>query len=142
MFLPLSVLKNYLTVDLSLQKIAEALTNLGIEVEKIENETPSFSKVIIATVKQVEKHPFADKLQIATVFDGQESYQVVCGAPNCRAGLITAFAPLEATLTDEKKQIFKIKKARLRGVESFGMLCSAKELNISSEDNGIMELSE
>ncbi len=140
MFLPLSLLKNYLTIDLSLAEIVEKLTNLGIEVEKIENETPSFSNVIAAEVQKVEKHPSADKLQIATVFDGKENYQVVCGAPNCRAGLKTAFAALGATLTDEKNQTFKIKPAKLRGVESFGMLCSGKELNLSSDDEGIMDL--
>lgn len=140
MFLPLSLLKNYLPLDISLEEIVENLTDLGIEVEKIENENPSFSNIIAAEVTKVEKHPSADKLQIATVFDGKENYQVVCGAPNCRAGLKTAFAPLGATLADEKNQIFKIKKAKLRGVESFGMLCSGKELNISSDSDGIMDL--
>ncbi|MFA5250601.1 MAG: phenylalanine--tRNA ligase subunit beta, partial [Parachlamydiales bacterium] len=142
MLLPLSLLKNYLTLDLPLKTIVGHLTDLGIEVEKIENETPAFSGVIVGAIKEVEKHPAADKLAIASVFDGQKTYQVVCGAPNCRAGLKSAFAPLGAEIKEEDGKIFKIKKAKLRGVESEGMLCSAKELKLSDEDAGILELPE
>ena len=86
--------------------------------------------------EQAEQHPDADKLQVCQVSDGKETFQVVCGAPNARVGLLTAFAKVGAVLPDN----FKIKKAKLRGVESFGMLCSASELGLGDDHNGIMEL--
>ena len=91
---------------------------------------------MVGRIEQAEQHPDADKLQVCQVSDGKETFQVVCGAPNARAGLLTAFAKVGAVLPDN----FKIKKAKLRGVESFGMLCSASELGLGDDHNGIMEL--
>ena len=83
-----------------------------------------------------EQHPDADKLRVCQVSNGQETFQVVCGAPNARPGIKIPFAMIGAELPGD----FKIKKAKLRGVESFGMLCSAAELQISEENDGLLEL--
>jgi phenylalanyl-tRNA synthetase beta chain len=136
-----SLLKQYVNLEkLQASEIADTLTLLGIEVEGIENEKASFSGVVAAKVESTERHPNADKLTIATVFDGSNFYKVVCGAKNCRPGIKTAFAKIGAVLTDEDKKI-EIKKAKLRDVESFGMLCSKKELGLG-DGEGIIELAE
>ncbi len=140
MKLPLSLLKSFLPIELSPVQIGEALTLLGIEVDAILHEKPPFQGVVVAEVLSVKPHPNAEKLQIAEVNDGTALHQVVCGAPNCRPGIKTAFARLGAELTDEKGHSFTIKAAKLRGIESFGMLCSAAELIGSEDHDGIMEL--
>lgn len=139
MRITLSLIKKFLDINIEPKDIAHLLTLLGIEVDKIENETPTFSNVVSAKVLSVEKHPSSDKLVIAKVSDGKEIFQVVCGAPNCRKDLIVAFAKIGAKLTDENKNIITIKKAKLREVESYGMLCSAKELNFAKESDKILE---
>lgn len=111
---------------------------LGLEVELVHQLAPTFEKVVVARVVSVEPHPQADRLRIAQVFDGQTTHQVVCGASNCRAGIKTAFAPIGARLSLDAEP-FEIKKAKLRAIESFGMLCSQRELGIGNEDEGIME---
>ena len=139
MKLPLSLIKSFIQTDLSASKLAETLYTLGIEVDAIYNPQPVFSGVVVAEVIRVEKHPEAEKLQIAQVFDGKQTVQVVCGAPNCRAGLRVAFAPIGAEFSGEKP--LKIEKTTLRGVESNGMLCSAGELNMHADQSGeIIEL--
>lgn len=143
MKLSLNWLRDYIQLDLSPTEIAKLLTSAGLEVENIENTSSNFDGVIVGEVVKVEKHPDADKLCVAQVSDGRETLQVVCAAPNCRVGLKTAFAPVGATLTDEKGQKFKIKKTKLRGVESSGMLCAADELGLTDEKQaGIMEFDE
>ncbi|MBA2369153.1 MAG: phenylalanine--tRNA ligase subunit beta [Candidatus Protochlamydia sp.] len=141
MRIPLSWLKEYIDINLLPEEIAKILTMAGLEVDSYETSGADFSGVVVGHVISVEKHPNADKLVVASVSDGVETHQVVCGAPNCRAGLVTAFAPLGAVLIDEGKE-FKIKKSKLRGVESSGMLCSGKELHLTGEDEGILELPE
>lgn len=136
---PLSWLKDYIDINLSSGQIAKILTSLGIEVDSVQQVQPSFNSVIVVTVTAVEKHPNADKLVVATVSDGINNYQVVCGAPNCRVGLKTALAQVGATLSEKDGKSFKIKQTALRGVESSGMLCSEKELQISDRDEGIIE---
>ncbi len=140
MKISLSLLKKFIDIKLSSEEIADQLTNLGIEVDSILNESPSFSKVVAAKVIDTKEHPSADKLSIATVYDGKKSYQVVCAAPNCKKGLITAFAPIGATLLDDKENLITIKKTKIRDIESFGMLCSAKELKLFDEKDTILEL--
>ena len=140
MKIPLSWLKEYLPLELSAEKIAETLTLAGLEVEKIEKSSFSFTNVVVAKVVSVAPHPNADKLCVATVFDGHEEFQIVCGAPNCRAGMKTALARIGATLKDETGKVWNIKKSKLRDVESFGMLCSETELGLSANDSGIMDL--
>lgn len=142
MKLPLSLLKKFIDLDKSPSEIAKILTSTGIEVDGIENPTPPFSNIVAAKVLSTKKHPEADRLCIAIVFDGNEEVEVVCGAPNCRAGIITAFAKIGATLTDEKGGTWSIKKSKIRGVVSNGMLCSATELGISKEGDGILEFDE
>lgn len=125
-------------VDPALERDAllQQLTMAGLEVDGTEPAAQVFSGVVVGRIEQAEQHPDADKLQVCQVSDGKEMFQVVCGAPNARAGLLTAFAKVGAVLPDN----FKIKKAKLRGVESFGMLCSASELGLGDDHNGIMEL--
>lgn len=135
----LNWLLKYIESGLSPEKIGTALTLAGVEVDSIETLTFCFDRVIVAHVIHTEKHPQADKLCLATVSDGRQTYQVVCGAPNCRPGIKTAFAMVGATLRDEAGQDFIIKKAKVRGIESEGMLCSAKELQIGEESDKILE---
>lgn len=138
MKVPLNWLKEFIDLNMAPTHLARVLTSLGIEVEGIEAKGPGFSKVVVGKVIAAEKHPNADKLIVAQVSDGNETVQVVCGAPNCRAGIKTAFALVGAEVGTGEGKI-KVKKAKIRGVESFGMLCSGKELGISNEDDGIME---
>ena len=141
MKVPLSWLKEYLELNISPEEIAESLTLAGLEVDKVETSTFSFSGVVIAKVLETQPHPNADRLQIARVFDGKEEFQVVCGASNCREGLITAFAKLGASLKEPDGNIWKIKKSKIRDIESFGMLCAADELGLPfKKTDGILEL--
>ncbi|MCX6987636.1 MAG: phenylalanine--tRNA ligase subunit beta [Chlamydiae bacterium] len=137
----LSWLKEYLPLNISSEKIAEVLTLAGIEVEGIETIGSNFSGVVTAKVISTTAHPNADKLCVAVVFDGTEELQIVCGAKNCRPGLITALAKIGAKLPpDENGKPFTIKKGKLRDVESFGMLCGADELGLTKQGDGIVEL--
>lgn len=142
MRLPLSWLKEYCSVNMSPAQIAKVLTMAGLEVDAIETKSLGFQKVVVGKVTGVEKHPDADKLCVATVSDGVESYQVVCGASNCRAGIKTAFAMVGAVLHDEEGKEFKIKRSKIRGIESFGMLCTGRELSLSDEHDGILEFAD
>lgn len=138
----LSWLKEFVDLQGAPLQIAKILTQLGIEVDAVEQSPLSFQRVIIGKVVGVSKHPTADRLQVATVSDGVQEHQVVCGASNCRPGIKTAFAPIGATLKDESGKSFTIKKTKLRDVESFGMLCSADELQIGGDSDGIIEFAE
>lgn len=140
MKLPLSLIKSFIHLDMPAVKIGEVLTLLGIELDRIENGQPSFAKVVIGEVLAVKKHPDAKNLQIADVSDGEKTYTVVCGAPNCRAGMKTAFAKVGAVLTDADGMQRRIENSSIRGVESFGMLCSGAELRISEDHEGILDL--
>ena len=129
-------LREWVSPDLSRDEFLEQLTMAGLEVDGVEPVAGEFSGVVVGRIETCEQHPDADKLSLCQVSDGTEVHQVVCGAPNARAGLKTAFARVGAVLPDN----FKIKKAKLRGVASFGMLCSAAELGIGDDHSGIMEL--
>ncbi|MCP4335363.1 MAG: phenylalanine--tRNA ligase subunit beta [Gammaproteobacteria bacterium] len=111
------------------------LTMAGLEVEGWRNAAPALAGVVVVEVVSVEKHPNADKLNLCQVSDGTDQFAVVCGASNVRAGLKVAFARIGAELPG-----IKIKKAKLRGVESQGMICSAVELQLAEASDGIMEL--
>jgi phenylalanyl-tRNA synthetase beta chain len=137
MLVPVSWLKEYVPTGLTPQEIAHALTMVGLEVERLARHGPSFPGVVTARVEQVEKHPNADKLSLCRVTDGTATYSVVCGAPNVRPGLTVAFARAGACLPGD----LKIKRSKIRGVESEGMICSGRELALSGESEGIMELS-
>jgi len=118
-------------------ELAERLTMSGLEIEGVE-KLEAAENVVTAAVKKVEEHPNADKLSVCEVSDGENIYNVVCGAPNVTEGQIIPFAKVGAVLPGG----FKIKKAKLRGVESFGMICSAAELNLEEKSEGIMPLPE
>lgn len=139
MKLTLSWLKDHLDTDEPLEKLADKLTMIGLEVEGIEDKAKVLAPFIIAKVLTAAKHPNADKLQVCTVDvgDGGTPVQVVCGAPNARAGLVTVFAP-PGTYIPAKD--FTLGIGNIRGVESRGMLCSAAELEISEDHDGIIEL--
>lgn len=122
------------------QGIADQITMAGLEVDEVLPVAGQFSGVVVGEILTAEPHPNADKLQVCQVSDGSEQFQVVCGAPNARAGLKTAFAKVGAVLGDPDGKDFKIKKAKLRQVESLGMLCAEDELSISEDHGGIMEL--
>jgi len=122
------------------QGLVDQVTMAGLEVDEVEKVAGDFSGVVVGEILTAEQHPNADKLQVCTVSDGSEEFQVVCGAPNARAGLKTAFAKVGAVLPTPDGKEFKIKKAKLRQVESFGMLCADDELGISEDHAGIMEL--
>ncbi len=140
-------LKEYLKCDLTPEQIAETLTDIGLEVEgldKIEAIKGGLAGVVVGEVLSCEKHPDADKLHVTTVSIGEgEPLQVVCGAPNVRTGLKTMVATVNTMLyPDGEESGFKIKKSKIRGVESFGMLCATDELGLGGSHAGIMELAE
>jgi phenylalanyl-tRNA synthetase beta chain len=130
-------LKEFVDFDLTPAQTAELLTFNGIETTVAESGG-TWTNVVTAKVVECAKHPQADKLSVCSVSDGTAAYPVVCGAPNVAAGQIVALARLGAELPGG----FKIKKAKLRGVESEGMICSASELGISGDSSGIMVLPE
>lgn len=137
MKLPVSWLAEYIDIaDLSIQELADRITFAGIEIEGIEKIGPCFDHIVAGEVRACEPHPNSDHLHVARVFDGQTETQVVCGAPNCRTGILVPFAQIGAVMPDG----MAIKKGKLRGVESFGMLCSARELGLSEDHEGILEM--
>ncbi len=140
MKLPISLIRSYVHLDEPLSEICETLILLGIEVDQIENEIPRFSKVISAEVQTTQPHPDSDHLTVAQVFDGAKILSIVCGAKNCRPGLKVALAPVGAILYDEQKHERPIVETTIRGVSSKGMLCSASELGIPADGDGILEL--
>ncbi|MBT3737095.1 MAG: phenylalanine--tRNA ligase subunit beta, partial [Gammaproteobacteria bacterium] len=128
-------LREFVNPALTTDELVAQLTMAGLEVDGFEPVASEFSKVVVGEILSAEPHPNADKLRVCAVSTGAEQFQVVCGAPNARAGIKVPFALVGAKLED-----FKIKKAKLRGVESFGMLCSERELGISDDHEGLMEL--
>lgn len=142
MKVPLSWLKEYIDINLTPAQISKVLTMAGLEVDAVISVSGNFEKIIVGEVVEVAKHPNADSLCVAKVSDGISQFQVVCGASNCRAGMKTAFAVVGATLVDEEGKTFKIKKSKLRGIESEGMLCSPSELGLSNSHEGIIEFAD
>lgn len=133
MLLSLDYLRQNYGIELSAETLGHRLTMAGLELDDIISVAPEFSGVIVAEVIGLEKHPDADKLNIATVNTGSEALQIVCGAPNVAVGIKVPLAQIGAKLPND----LNIKKGKLRGVESFGMLCSAKELGLSEESSGL-----
>ncbi len=134
-------LRSLVDTDLDSQALSHALTMAGLEVEDMQPVAAPFGKVVVAKILSAEKHPDADRLQVCKVdvgllVDGKTvPLQIVCGAANARAGLIAPCAMVGAELPG-----ISIKQAKVRGVESFGMMCSSKELGISAEATGLLEL--
>ncbi len=134
-----SWLREFVDPGMSTAELVETLTMAGLEVDSVTSAASQFSGVVVGQVVSVEQHPDADKLSVCRVTDGGDDYQVVCGAPNVRAGLLVPFAKVGAVLEGGDKP-FKIKAAKLRGVESNGMLCSAEELGLAETSDGLLEL--
>ena len=129
-------LRQWVHIDASTQQLVDKITMAGLEVDSVEPVAGAFTGVVVAEIVACEQHPNADKLRVTQVSTGQETFQVVCGAPNARVGIKVPFATVGAVLPGN----FKIKKAKLRGVESCGMLCAEQELGISDAADGLMEL--
>ncbi len=134
---PLSWLADYIELTETPRQLADRLTFSGTEVEGIETIGADFTGFLVGEVRSLERHPNADKLSVCKVFDGTQELPVVCGAPNVTAGGKYPFAPIGVTVPNGG---FVIKKAKLRGVESFGMLCAADELGLSKDHSGLMVL--
>ncbi len=131
-------LRSYVNPSINSEKLIEQLTMAGLEVGSVEPAAAIFSGVVVGEVLSIQQHPDADRLRICQVDVGQEeSLQIVCGASNVRVGLKIPAALCGAVLPGD----FNIKKSKLRGVESLGMLCSEKELGLAADANGLMELS-
>ena len=133
----LNWLKRFVDFDLTATELAEKLTMRGFESEVV-SDFDSLEHLVVGEVLKADKHPNADKLKLCSVLDGSCTYNVVCGASNVDAGQKIVFAKVGAVLPGD----FKIGKAKIRGIESFGMICSEKELGISEEHDGIMVLDE
>ena len=136
MNVPESWLRAFANPPIAGQELADKLTMAGLEVESYQPLGPKVSGVVVGEIVSVEKHPNADKLTVCKVNDGSAVHQVVCGAPNVRAGMKAPFARVGAKLPG-----VEIKQAALRGVESSGMLCSERELGLSHDHAGLLELS-
>ena len=132
-------LQDHLKTNLKEKHLLEQLTNIGLEVESVENLSADNQLFKIAKIIKTEKHPNADRLKVCDVDVGEKEFKkVVCGAANAKEGLITIYAPPGAIIPKTKS---KLVIAKIRGVTSYGMLCSESELNLSDESEGITELS-
>ena len=134
-------LREWVSPELETQQLIDELTMAGLEVDGSTPVARQCSGIVVGLVESVEPHPDADKLSLCSVSDGEESFQVVCGAPNVRAGIKVPFAKLGAKIIESPDaKPFKIKKAKIRGIESNGMLCSSEELGLEESSDGLLEL--
>jgi phenylalanyl-tRNA synthetase beta chain len=133
----LTWLQDYLETDATLEEIVEKLTAIGLEVESVQDIAEQLAGFKVAKVVDAKPHPDADKLRVCRVQTGEEELQIVCGAPNARAGIYVALAPIGITVPTNG---MKIKQSKIRGVESCGMMCSSAELGLGEEADGIIEL--
>jgi len=138
MIIPLSWLRNHLATKANLNQVVERLTEIGLEVENIKSSSDNLDNFIICKIIKSQKHPNADKLTLCDVDIGSGNLvKVVCGAQNARDGLFTVYAHPGVVIP---KTNVKLKVAKIRGIESHGMLCSGDELDESSDKEGIIEL--
>ena len=139
---PESWLRQFCNPSLSTEQLADTLTMAGLEVEELRPVAPPFTSIVVAEIKEAEQHPDADRLRVCKVDAGTgELLQIVCGAPNARPGIKIPCAMVGAELPPgEDGKPFKIKVGTLRGVQSFGMLCSSRELGLSDDHGGLLEL--
>ena len=139
MKLTLDWLKEHLDTKYNDEKIMDKLTEVGLEVESFENQTSELDDFIVAKIQNVEQHPNADRLKVCDVDIGKkDTVKVVCAAPNAKKNLLTIYAPPGAIIP---KNQMKLSVSKIRGITSYGMLCSESELNLSNESDGITELS-
>ncbi|WP_448216570.1 phenylalanine--tRNA ligase subunit beta [Endozoicomonas sp. 2B-B] len=129
-------LRQWVALEADTQELVDKITMAGLEVDDVDPVAGEFSGVVVGEIVACEQHPDADKLRVTRVSTGSEEFQVVCGAPNARVGIRVPFATVGSVLPGN----FKIKKAKLRGVESFGMLCAEEELGMAESSDGLMEL--
>ncbi len=137
MKLSLSFLKRYLKTNWTPTELADKMTAIGLEVEEIIDRAAALDGIIIGEIVSKEKHPNADKLNVLSVFDGTKNIQIVCGAPNCYVGMKSALA-LPGTLIPQYGE--KLEKGLIRGIESRGMMCSERELNLGNDHTGILDI--
>lgn len=135
----LSWLKEHLDTDLALDDLAEAMTMAGLEIEEIDNPAEKLADFTVAHVKKAEPHPDADRLRVCTVETRDGEKQIVCGAPNARAGMTAIYAPLGTYIPGLDFALDK-KPRKIRGIESHGMLCSTKEIEAGEDHDGIADL--
>jgi phenylalanyl-tRNA synthetase beta chain len=135
-------LREWVDPELAIADFVELLTMAGLEVDDVSRVASGFTNVIVGLVESVSPHPSADKLKVCQVSDGEERYQVVCGAPNVSVGVKVPFAKLGAVLALDKQKSVEIKLVNLRGVDSSGMLCSGEELGIGDDSSGLLLLPE
>ncbi len=133
-------LKSYVDIACDLKTLCDKLTTAGIEVEGVEEAGTVPAGVVTAKILERKVHPNSDHMSVCQVTDGTETIQVVCGAPNCDAGKIVPLAKI-GTVFHSPEGDFKIKRSKLRGVESCGMMCSAEELGLPGGNDGLLELS-
>ena len=132
-------LKDHLDTKLNENQIIDKLTNIGLEVESVDSQSSDLNSFLVAKILRAEKHPDADRLKVCDVDIGaKDPVKVVCAAPNAKEGLLTVYAPPGAIIP---KNQMKLEVSKIRGVTSYGMLCSESELNLSDESEGITELS-
>ena len=132
-------LKDHLDTKLNENQIIDKLTNIGLEVESVDSQSSDLDSFLVAKILRAEKHPQADRLKVCDVDIGAKDHvKVVCGAPNAKEGLLTIYSPPGATIP---KNQMKLEVSKIRGITSYGMLCSESELNLSDESEGITELS-
>lgn len=136
MRIPESWLREWVDPPVSLDQLCDQLTNLGLEVDAVETIGGNFTDVVVGEITSVENHPESEQLSVCSVSVGNEDHQVVCGAPNVRVGMRSAFARIDATLPNE----VRVKHRNFQGIESNGMLCSASELDLGEDSTGILEL--
>ena len=134
-----SWLTEHLKTNVHFEEIEKKLTSIGLEVEDIQDTGKAYKDFIVGQVLEEKKHPNADKLKLCKVDIGKEKVDVVCGAPNVEKGMKVVYAPVGSTIPVNQ---MKIKAAKIRGVESYGMMCSEYELGISNEHDGIIRLEE
>ncbi|MDP0588610.1 MAG: phenylalanine--tRNA ligase subunit beta [Candidatus Endonucleobacter bathymodioli] len=130
-------LRQRVNIEASTQELVDKLTMAGLEVDSVRPVAAKLSGIIVAEIVDCQQHPDADKLKITRVSTGAKEFQVICGAPNARIGIKVPFAMIGATLPDN----VTITKAKLRGIESFGMLCAQEEIGLGESFDGLMELS-
>ena len=138
MKISLNWIKDYINLDgIMNEEIVDKLTMSGLEVESYVDETKKYSGIVVGLVKEVEKHPDADKLTVCTVYDGNSDLKVICGAPNVKKGQNVVFAQIGSVVPKDEMEI---KKVKIRGVESNGMICAEDELELSDDHSGIIVL--
>ncbi|MFP6757426.1 MAG: phenylalanine--tRNA ligase subunit beta, partial [Alphaproteobacteria bacterium] len=139
MKLTLDWLKAHLETDATLDEITDQLTMLGLEVEEVIDRGAALAPFTVAYVEAAEQHPNADRLRVCKVNTGSEVLDVVCGAPNARAGMKGVFAPIGSVIPGTG---ITLEKRAIRGVTGFGMLCSEREMGLSDDHEGIIELAD